>query len=118
MDVIVQNQSEDGTTDVSFTVGRADLDEAFRLVEKIGPEIGADRWEKDDSIAKVSIVGVGMRAHAGVAAAMFRALQKANINIQMITTSEIKVTCVISREDVESAVQALHDDFALEGPAK
>ncbi|MEE2962506.1 MAG: aspartate kinase [Myxococcota bacterium] len=118
VDVIVQNQSEDGTTDVSFTVGRADLDEAFRLVEKIGPEIGADRWEKDDSIAKVSIVGVGMRAHAGVAAAMFRALQKANINIQMITTSEIKVTCVISREDVESAVQALHDDFALEGPAK
>ena len=107
VDVIVQNTSEAGTTDLSFTVGRADLDEAKDLIAIVAEEVKATSFEVDDSISKISIVGVGMRAHAGVAAAMFEALRDSSVNIQMITTSEIKVTCVIDRDDTERAVQAL-----------
>ena len=113
VDVIVQNTSEAGTTDLSFTVGRPDLPEAKDLIEKVAKEVEAKAFEVDDSISKISIVGVGMRAHAGVAAAMFEALRDSGVNIQMITTSEIKVTCVISRDDTEKAVQCLHAAFKL-----
>ncbi len=113
VDVIVQNTSEDGATDLSFTVGRSERREAEAILRDVAAQVGARGCEIDDSIAKVSIVGVGMRAHAGVAAAMFDALAEARVNIQMITTSEIKVTCVIDRADVERAVQVLHDTFEL-----
>ncbi len=115
VDVIVQNTSLDGHTDLSFTVGQADRVQTEDLVRTIGTEIGAQDFEIDDSIAKVSIVGVGMRAHSGVAAEMFETLHQAGVNIKMITTSEIKVTCVIEREYTEKAVQALHSAFALDG---
>ena len=83
------------------------------MIERVAKEIGAEGLEVDDSIAKVSIVGVGMRAHSGVAAEMFETLHQAAVNIQMITTSEIKVTCVIRRDETETAVQALHKAFSL-----
>ena len=113
VDVIVQNTSEAGTTDLSFTVGRPDLPEAKDLIASVAREVEAKSFEVDDSISKISIVGVGMRAHAGVAAAMFEALRDSEVNIQMITTSEIKVTCVIARDDTEKAVQCLHAAFKL-----
>ncbi|MEE8408599.1 MAG: aspartate kinase [Myxococcota bacterium] len=113
VDVIVQNISEAGTTDLSFTVGRVDRLTAEEIVRDQAKQIGAERVEVDDTIAKVSIVGVGMRAHPGVAAAMFEALRRAEVNIQMITTSEIKVTCVIDRAETERAVCSLHDMFEL-----
>jgi aspartate kinase len=113
VDVIVQNLSEAGFTDLSFTVGRAERPQAQQIVADIAEKIGAKRVEVADDIGKVSIVGVGMMSHPGVAAQMFAALQKANVNIQIITTSEIKVTCVVARADVRRAVVALHDAFAL-----
>ncbi len=113
VDVIVQNTGRDGSTDLSFTCDEADTQRASDILREVVKEVGAESFEVDDSIAKVSIVGVGMRSHAGVAAAMFEALKKAEVNIQMITTSEIKVTCVIKRKDTEKAVQTLHDRFQL-----
>jgi len=113
VDVIVQNTSEAGTTDLSFTVGRSDGKRANEILQSISDEVAADGIEFDSSIAKISIVGVGMRSHPGVAATMFETLHTAGINIQMITTSEIKVTCVIERSGVDEAVRALHDAFAL-----
>lgn len=113
VDVIVQNTSQDGTTDLSFTVGLSDLHDASDILKSVAEKVRAESYEIDDEIAKVSIVGVGMRAHPGVAAAMFDSLKNAGVNIQMITTSEIKVTCVIKRESVERAVRALHDSFEL-----
>jgi aspartate kinase len=114
VDVIVQNTSEAGTTDLSFTVGRTDRVTAEEIIRNVARDIRAKGVEVDDSIAKVSIVGVGMRAHPGVAAAMFEALAAAKVNIQMITTSEIKVTCVIGRDDSDRAMQALHAQFELD----
>lgn len=114
IDVIVQNASEDGTTDVSFTVARADAAQAEELVRAAATQLGGGAIEVDHSIAKVSIVGVGMRAHAGVAAEMFQALHESGVNIGMITTSEIKVTCVIKKEQVQTAVKALHARFELD----
>ncbi len=113
IDVIVQNASEDGATDVSFTVGKADATQAEELVREAAKELAGGNVEVDHSISKVSIVGVGMRAHAGVAAEMFQALHEAGVNIAMITTSEIKVTCVIAKAQVEKAVKALHARFEL-----
>ena len=118
VDVIVQNTSREGTTDVSFTVAQTDALEAENLMKEISLQIGAESIEVDTSIAKVSIVGVGMRAHAGVAAEMFDALRLAGINIQMITTSEIKVTVVIEEKDCAAAVQCLHSAFALDGESQ
>jgi len=114
VDMIVQNISQDGYTDISFTVPRTDFHKAMELVKGLVREIGADQVLGDDRIAKVSIVGVGMRTHSGVAAKMFAALAAENINIMMISTSEIKVSCVIEEKYTELAVRVLHDVFRLE----
>jgi aspartate kinase len=114
VDVIVQNLSADGTTDITFTVQRGDMAKAAAILEKTAKELKAREVVKDDKIAKVSIVGVGMRSHAGVASRMFQALAKENINIQLITTSEIKISVVIEEKYMELAVRALHDAFGLE----
>ena len=115
VDMIVQNISRDGLTDISFTLPRADRQRAERALGGLAKEIGAEGVTTDDRIAKVSVVGVGMRSHAGVAARMFRALSTEGINIQMISTSEIAVSCVIEDKYTELAVRALHDAFALGG---
>jgi len=114
VDMIVQNISQDGHTDISFTVPRTDFHKAMEIVRGIATEIGADQVLGDERIAKVSIVGVGMRTHSGVAAKMFAALAAKNINIMMISTSEIKVSCVIEEKHAELAVRVLHDAFQLE----
>ncbi len=117
VDMIVQNISQDGFTDISFTVGKADYAKAMDIVKAVAKEIGADKVMGDDKIAKVSIVGVGMVTHAGVAAKMFETLAKEKINIQMISTSEIKVSCVIEAKYGELAVRVLHEAFGLSAPA-
>ena len=108
VDVILQNTGEDGTTDMTFTVPRSELAAALRLVEEVRRDTGAREVLSDSTIAKVSIVGLGMRSHAGVAASIFEALAREGINIQMISTSEIKVSVVIDEKYVELAVRALH----------
>ncbi len=113
VDMIVQNISQEGTTDISFTVPKPDYPKAMQIVSGVAEEIGAQQVEGDDKIAKVSIVGVGMRTHSGVAARMFEALGKEKINIMMISTSEIKVSCVIDSKYTELAVRILHDAFGL-----
>ena len=113
VDMIVQNISQDGTTDISFTVPKADYPKAMQIVSEVAKEIGAPQVVGDDKIAKVSIVGVGMRTHSGVAAKMFEALGREKINIMMISTSEIKVSCVIDAKYGELAVRVLHDVFGL-----
>ncbi|MDF1831357.1 MAG: aspartate kinase [Porticoccaceae bacterium] len=118
VDVIIQNVSEDGTTSLTFTVHRNDLNRARGLLESIAMELKARSVVTDDQIAKVSLVGVGMRSHAGVASRMFTALAEHNINIQMITTSEIKIAVVIDEKYLELAVRALHSAFELEKDAK
>ncbi len=118
IDVIIQNVSEDGTTSLTFTVHRNDLNRARGLLEGIAMELKARSVVTDDQIAKVSLVGVGMRSHAGVASRMFTALAEHNINIQMITTSEIKIAVVIDEKYLELAVRALHSAFELENDAK
>ncbi|WKD48672.1 aspartate kinase [Microbulbifer spongiae] len=114
VDVIVQNISAvDGTTDFTFTVHRNDLGKAREVLERVAAELGAREVISDDKIAKVSIVGVGMRSHANVASRMFSALGEDNINIQMITTSEIKISVIIDERYLELAVRALHSEFEL-----
>jgi aspartate kinase len=115
VDMIIQNASADGRTDMTFTVGRADLARALELVEVIAREVGAFGVRHEDQLAKVSIVGCGMRTHAGVAARMFEVLAREAINIEMISTSEIKVSVVVNGKQGEHAVRALHDAFL--GPA-
>lgn len=114
VDMIVQNISQDGHTDISFTVPRVDFHKAKELVQGVAKEIGADQVLGDDRIAKVSIVGLGMRTHSGAAAKMFGALAAEQINIMMISTSEIKVSCVIDERYTELAVRVLHDAFELQ----
>ncbi len=116
VDVIVQNVAEDNSTDFTFTVGRADLPRAREVLEKVAAELNAREVRADSKIAKVSVVGVGMRSHAGVASQMFRALAEVGINIQMITTSEIKISVIIEEKFMELAVRALHSAFELEKP--
>jgi len=119
VDMIVQNQAHDGTTDLTFTVPRGDRKRTVDILrEKVPDLVGADgeRIQADDEIAKVSVVGVGMRSHAGVAKKMFQLLAAENINIQLISTSEIKISCVIARKYAELAVRALHDGFGLSLP--
>jgi len=117
VDVIVQNVSHDGKTDFSFTVHRNDYVRTMDLLKsKVGPALGAGDALGDPKICKVSIVGIGMRSHVGVAAKMFRTLSEENINIQMITTSEIKTSVVIDEKYMELAVRALHRAFELEAP--
>lgn len=114
VDMIVQNVSHDNTTDFTFTVHRNDYQAALAVLENTASQIGARQVVGDTKIAKVSIVGVGMRSHAGVASRMFEALAKDNINIQMISTSEIKVSVVIEEKYLELAVRALHTAFELD----
>jgi aspartate kinase len=114
VDVIVQNVSEDGTTSLTFTVHRAELDKAHKVLNEVAKSLQADSVVVNGDIAKVSIVGVGMRSHAGVAATMFETLANESINIQMITTSEIKITVVIEEKYLELAVRALHSAFGLD----
>jgi aspartate kinase len=113
VDMIIQNASAEGTTDLTFTVPKADFQQAMKLVEKLAREVGAKGVRTDENIAKVSIVGLGMRSHAGVAAKMFRTLADVNINIQMIATSEIKTSIVVDAKFVELAVRVLHDAFIV-----
>ena len=113
VDMIVQNISRDGYTDISFTLARGDRPKAVAVLEEIGRRIGAQGVTYDDRVAKVSIVGVGMRSHSGVAARMFSILAKEGVNIQMISTSEIAVSCVIEDKYTELAVRALHEAFEL-----
>lgn len=114
VDMIVQNVSEDGFTDLSFTVNVSDLKTALALCEGTQARIGAREVTADEDIAKVSVVGVGMRSHAGIAAIMFRTLADEGINIEMIATSEIRISCVVRRGEGERAVRALHRAFELE----
>lgn len=113
VDMIVQNVSVDGTTDFTFTVHRNEYDLALSTLNMIAKELGADAVLSDAKIAKVSIVGVGMRSHAGVASTMFKALAAESINIQLISTSEIKVSVIIDEKYMELAVRALHSAFKL-----
>ena len=115
VDVIVQNVGHDGLTDLSFTVGRNDHARSLRILkERVQPHIKCREVSGDDKIAKVSIVGMGMRSHAGIAARMFRTLAEEGINIQMISTSEIKITVVIEEKYTELAVRVLHKAFELD----
>jgi len=114
VDTIVQNASIDNITDLTFTVARGDLDKAMAIVEPIAKSIGAKECGSDSTLAKVSVVGTGMLNTPGYAASMFRALSEQGINIQLITTSEIKITCIIAGDKVKDAVKALHKAFDLE----
>ncbi len=114
VDMIVQNVSEEGFTDLTFTVPKADVNRTVRMVEKVAMDLGARGVNSDTNIAKVSIIGVGMRSHSGVASKMFSALASEGINIQMISTSEIKISCVIEAKYKELAVRVLHKAFGLE----
>ncbi|MDX1778067.1 MAG: aspartate kinase [Thermodesulfobacteriota bacterium] len=113
VDMIIQNVSEDGFTDLTFTVPETDLKRTLEVVKGVVKEIGASEFQHDKDIVKVSIVGVGMRSHAGVAAKMFSVLASEGINIMMISTSEIKISCVVSSKYTELAVRILHDAFEL-----
>jgi aspartate kinase len=114
VDVIVQNVGAEGHTDVSFTVADADLDKAKRAIEPIVKKLGARELATDQTLAKVSIVGSGMRSSPGYADKMFTSLAEEGINIISITTSEIRITCLIDRERVKQAVRSLHKVFELE----
>ena len=114
VDVIVQNVAADGTTDLTFTVHRNELDKAQEITEKIAQELNAREVSVDGSICKVSLVGVGMRSHAGIASQMFKTLADVGINIELITTSEIKISVVIEEKYMELAVRALHTAFGLD----
>ena len=114
VDMIVQNTSLDGTTDISFTVPKADLKVAGEIVAKIGAEIGAAGVSHDDAIAKVSLVGAGMKTSPGIAAKMFRTLAASDVNIAMISTSTIRISVVIPAADLEKAARALHTAFGLD----
>ena len=113
--MIVQNASADGTTDMTFTVPRDDFERAKEIAETVAPAVGASRVEADKAISKVSVVGLGMKDHAGVAAQMFRVLADEGINIQMIGTSEIKISVVVEEKYTELAVRALHAAFIESG---
>lgn len=118
VDLIVQNTSDHGVTDISFTVPHSELESALSICEQQAVAIGASGITSDASIARVSVVGAGMKSHPGVAATVFETLAANSINIEMIATSAIRVSCVVAEADVERAVVALHDAFALsEGPA-
>lgn len=114
VDMIVQNVGADGLTDVTFTVQRADYAKAMNILKKVAEELSAQEIEGDDKIVKISVVGVGMRSHAGIASTMFQALAQESINIQMISTSEIKISVVVDEKYLELGVRALHTAFGLE----
>ena len=114
VDTIVQNASIDGITDLSFTVARGELDKAIQIIKSVSSGIGARDVVSNAALAKVSIIGTGMQNTPGYAANMFRTLSNAGINIGLITTSEIRITCIIDETRVKEAIQALHKAFELE----
>ncbi|OPY69531.1 MAG: Aspartokinase [Syntrophorhabdaceae bacterium PtaU1.Bin034] len=114
VDMIVQNVSHKGYTDMTFTTAKADAKKAFRIMEKVAVDVGAKEVTVDEDIAKISIVGSGMRSHAGIATKMFSILSNEGINIELISTSEIKISCVIKEKYGELAVRALHTGFGLD----
>ena len=113
VDMIVQNVSEDGRTDQTFTIPKDDLSRSADVIGRIAGEVGAEGWSAEPEIGKVSLVGAGMRSHPGVAAKMFDVLAEAGINIEMISTSSIRISCVVREADVVTAVRAIHDRFRL-----
>jgi len=113
VDMIVQNVSHLRQTDISFTIGKAEATKAVKLTKKVAKSIGAGEVLEDEDIARVSVVGVGMKSHPGVAAGMFDTLAKNKINIEMISTSDISISCIIKNQLVEKAVKALHEEFGL-----
>ncbi|MCD6486266.1 MAG: aspartate kinase [Syntrophobacterales bacterium] len=114
VDMIIQNASSEGYTDMTFTVSQKDIGEARRLLDVVARDMGASRIDYDENISKISIVGVGMQSHSGVASKMFEVFAEEGINILMISTSEIKISCVIAVKYTELAVRVLHDAFGLE----
>jgi aspartate kinase len=116
VDMIIQNTRKGGLTDLTFTVPKADYQKAMSIQKEVAQSIGAEQVLGDENIAKVSVIGVGMRSHSGVAAKMFTVLAKENINIIMISTSEIKISCVIEEKHTELAVRVLHRAFGLDSP--
>jgi aspartate kinase len=114
VDMIIQNVGADDTTDFTFTVHRNDFDKALAILTRVSGELGAREVTADNAIVKISLVGVGMRSHAGIASTMFEALAKEGINIRMIATSEIKISVVVDEKYLELGVRALHDVFKLE----
>ena len=118
VDMIIQNASVEGFTDLTFSVPKKDMKEVQAILKKVAKEIGANRIEYDENISKVSMVGVGMKSHAGVASRMFAALASEGINILMISTSEIKISCVVESKYTELAVRVLHDAFHLDSENK
>jgi aspartate kinase len=114
VDMIIQNVGADGTTDFTFTVHRNDFEKTLKLLQDVANKLGAREVSGDKSIVKISLVGVGMRSHAGVASQMFETLAKEGINIMMISTSEIKISVVVEEKYLELGVRALHDAFQLE----
>ncbi|MFQ5952514.1 MAG: aspartate kinase [Candidatus Omnitrophota bacterium] len=113
VDMIIQNISRTRSTDISFTVANRDLDKTREVIRKVAKKIGAKGAKYDKNIAKVSVVGIGMRSHSGVAAKMFTALASAKINIEMISTSEIKISCVIEKKHADKAIRVIHKAFEL-----
>ena len=111
--MIVQNTSHHGTTDISFTVPRADLEGSLEVAEQLIPQLGAVSVIVDDDVGQVSVIGAGMRTHPGVTATMFQTLANAGINIEMISTSPIRISCIVRAELAEKAVQVLHAAFEL-----
>lgn len=118
VDIIVQNSSVDKLTDLSFTVDQSSLDEALAVINPIAKTIGAGSITSDTNLAKVSVVGAGMQSQPGYASTMFQCLNKVGVNIEMITTSEIRITCIIHEEGVQKAIRALHSAFELEAVAE
>ena len=113
--MIIQNVGQDGNTDVTFTVNRDEYPQAMALLQQTAKELGAREVAGDDTLAKIAVVGVGMRSHSGIAATMFEALAKEGINIELISTSEIKISIGVSDKYLELAVRTLHKAFGLDG---
>ena len=119
VDMIIQNSGRDGRTDMTFTISRAHLDKTVAILDSLRPLLDTQEIQHDINTCKISVIGVGMRSHSGVASKMFSVLKNENINILMISTSEIKITCLIEEKYLELAVRTLHDAFGLDkGPAR
>ena len=117
VDMIIQNTRAGGQTDLTFTVPKLSFEHALEIEEKVAAEIGAEEVFGDENIAKVSAIGVGMKDHSGVASTMFTTLAKDNINIMMISTSEIRISCIVEEKYTELAVRVLHTAFDLDNEA-
>jgi len=118
VDMIVQNVSMADHTDISFTLPKEDLSRAKKVMEQLVEDVGASGFTPDEGIGRVSLVGAGMKTHPGVAATMFEVLAHEGVNIEMISTSSIRISCVVQEADVEKAVRALHAAFELDQPSK